>query len=333
MRASSCFRAALLAASVSITFAAHAQKPSGLPGNYPSKPVRVVIASGPGGALDISGRLIFAKLTERWGSSFIMENRTGNNVAFDNVSKSAPDGYTLMVSSNSSFFTADQVSKMPFNVRTKFPPIAQFISAPYIVAVTNSLPVSNMKELLAYAKANPDVLNYAFSSTGSASHLAGELIKLLAGVKMQGVAFKGVGPAYLEQMAGRIHITFGTAASSMPLVKAGKIRAVAVTSSKRAKAVPDLPSVTETLPKWENLDSWVGLLGVEGMSPVFINIYNKEVNTVLDLPEVEKVLTADGSETTPGTPEQLRKSIAESLDTAKRIVTEAKINLGSGAGL
>lgn len=306
---------------------AHAQKPEGLPGNYPAKTVRIIIASNPGGALDISGRIVGQKLTERWGTNFVAENRAGTGIAYDLVSKAAPDGYTLMVSSTSIMYTSYGVLKPSYDVRTKFPPIAQFIAAPFIVAVTPSLPVNSMKELIAYAKANPNVINYSYSGIGSAAQLAGELLKLIAKVDIVGIPHSGVGPGYIEQMAGRIHMTIGTAASAMPLVRAGKIRAIAVTTTKRAKALPDLPAITETLPSFDNIDVWVGLLGVEGMAQSMIAALNKEVNTILQLPEVTKVLTADGSETTPTTPEQFRKVIAQVLESTDRIVRDAGIQL------
>ena len=307
--------------------AAHAQqKAAGSPTDYPNKPVRFVIASSAGGALDISGRVVAAKLSERWGN-VIAENRAGNGVAFDVVMKAAPDGYTLLIGSISAFVGAELILKAPYDVRTKFPPIAQFIATPYIASVNNELPVRNLREFVTYAKANPGKLNYAYGAIGSAPQLFGELLKSSQSIDMQGIPFKGVGPSYIEQMAGRINLTVGTAASAGPLVKSGKIRAISVTSVKRTKAMPDVPTAAESLPGFDTMEAWVGLLGGEGLNPAIINVLNREVNSVLRSPDVEKLLTADGSETTQHTPEQFRKVIADSLDSTARIVKQAGIKL------
>ncbi len=322
--------AALLAAtllSIGTFTAAQAQKPTGLPDNYPSKPVRIIISSSPGGAIDICGRLVQGKLAERWGGGVIAENRTGNGVAFDFVSKAAPDGYTLLTTGISAFVGAELTLNLPYSLRTKFPPISQCITTPYIVSVNNELPVKNIKELVAYAKANPNKLNYAYNSTGSTSHLFGELFKYVANLDIQGIPFKGVGPSYFEQMAGRINITTGTAASAGPLAKAGKIRPVAVTSAKRMKTLPDIPTMTEVLPTFDVMEGWVGFLGIEGMNPAIIAALNREMNAVLASPESERTLTSDGSEIPLSTPAQFRKVIADSGDSTARIVKQAGIKL------
>lgn len=316
----------ILAGACLVTAAHAQQKTAGLPSDYPSKPVRFVIASSAGGALDISGRVIAAKLSERWGN-VIAENRAGNGVAFDVIMKAAPDGYTLLVGSISAFVGAELILKAPYDVRTKFPPIAQFIATPYIASVNNELPVRNLREFVAYARANPGKLNYAYGAIGSAPQLFGELLKTSQGIDMQGIPFKGVGPSYIEQMAGRINLTVGTAASAGPLVKSGKIRAIVVTGARRTRAMPDVLTAAETLPGFDTMEAWVGLLGGDGLNPAIINTLNKEVNTVLRNPEVEKLLTADGSEITQHTPEQFRKVIADSLDSTARIVKLAGIKL------
>lgn len=317
----------LLATAIGASPIVHAQKPTGLPDNYPHKPVRIIISSSPGGAIDFCGRLMQGKLSERWGGGVIAENRTGNGVAFDLASKATPDGYTLLTTGISAFVGAELTLNLPYSLRTKLPPITQCISTPYIVSVNNELPVKNIKELIAYAKANPNKLNYAYNSTGSTSHLFGELFKYVASLDIQGIPFKGVGPSYLEQMAGRINITTGTAASAGPLVKSGKIRPVAVTSAKRMKTLPDIPTMTEILPTFDVMEGWVGFFGIEGMNPAIIAALNKEMNAVLATPEAEKTLTNDGSEIPLTTSAQFRKVIADSGDSTARIVKQAGIKL------
>ena len=315
--------AAALACSLS---AAYAQKPAGLPDGYPNKPIRIVISSAPGGAIDICGRMVQTKLNERWGN-VIAENRAGNGVAFETVSKSPSDGYTLLAVGISAFVGGEMMLKLPYSMRTRFPPVAQCISTPYIVSVNSDLPVNNIREFITYAKANPNKLNFAYSAIGGGAHLFGELLKIVAGIDMQGIPFKGVGPSYVEQMAGRINLTLGTAASAGPLVKSGKIRAIAVSGEKRIKSIPDTPTVRESLPNFDVFEAWVGILGVEGTNPAIINALNREINALLSQPDVEKALTADGSEIPLNTPEQFRKVIADSLDSTARIVRQANVKL------
>ena len=322
-----CTMAALLAAAaVTLAPAVQAQKPTGLPDNYPNKPIRIIISSSPGGAIDICGRIVQTKLNERWGN-VIAENKPGNEVAFDQVRKSAPDGYTLMAGSISAFIGAELSRKVPYNVRTTFPPVAQCMTTPYIVSVNTDLPVKNIKEFIAYAKAHPNTLNFGYSAIGGGAQLFGELLNSAAGIDMQGIPYKGVGPSYLEQMAQRLNLTLGTAASAGPLVKSGKIRAIAVTSAKRAKSMPDVPTITESLPNFDIFEAWIGILGVEGMKPAIINALNKDINAGLAQPDAEKVITADGSEIPLNTPEEFRKVIANSIDSAARIIKQAGIKL------
>lgn len=318
--------AALLAATIGLVSTAQAQKPVGLPDNYPTKPIRIIISSSPGGAIDICGRIVSTKLAERW-CTVIADNRPGNGVAHDAVMRSAPDGYTLMASSISSFIGAELVLKVPYNVRTKFPAIAQCISTPYIVSVNADLPVKNINEFIAHARANPNKLNFAYSAIGGGSHLFGELLNIAAGIDLQGIPFKGVGPAYIDQMAGRINLTLGTAASAGPLAKSGKIKAIAVSGSKRIKSMPELPTVRESLPNFDSFEAWVGILGVEGMNPAILNALNREINSLLSQPDVEKTLTADGSEIPLNTPAQFQKVIVDSLESTARIIKQANVKM------
>ena len=322
MRLLTCIATAALTCCVSL---AHAQKPSGLPGNYPSKLIRVVVSSAPVGAIDIAGRAFATKLNERW-TNVILENRPGIGVAYEMVMKSPPDGYTLLVTSISAYSSAELVQKVPYNIRTKFPPIIQLTGSPYIVTVSTNLPVKNVKELVEYAKANPNKINFGYTNVGSASQLFGELLMHDFKLDMQGIPFKGTGPAYIDQMAGRIHLLLGSSSSAGPLVKTGKIRGIATTGAVRSKDQPDMPTVRESYPAFDTFSGWVGLFGVEGMNPALINALNKEGNAILALPEVEKMLTADG-EIVGGTPEQFRKTIADSLDSTARIIREAGIKM------
>ncbi len=306
---------------------AQAQPPQGLPGGWPSRPVRVVVAAGPGGSPDLVARLMFGKLQERWGSTFVIENRPGVTVAVDAVSRSAPDGYTLLVGSNSIFFGAEQLAKVPYDVRTRFIPISQVISTPYVVTVNNDLPVQNIAELIAYAKAHPKELNYGMIAGGTASQLIGELLKLQAGIQMEAIGFKGVASAFVELMAGRVHLYSGVLSSCMPLIKTGKIRAIAVTGPQRSSILPNVATMRESLSGFDTFDSWCGLFAVDGTPREMVAALNREFNQIMNMQEVKGKLTADGSEITPGAPEQLRESLVTGLDSAKRIVQLANIRL------
>lgn len=300
--------------------AAHAQTAP-----YPNRTVRVIVASVPGGSLDISARPVFQKMQERLGTPFIIENRGGGTVALDNLARSAPDGYTLLVGTNSNFFAAEQVAKVPYDVRTKIIPVGQLVNSAFLMMVNVDLPVKNLGELINYAKANPTVLNYAYVAGGSAAQLAGELMKMRAGINMQGIGFKGAAPAYVEQMAGRIHVTFGTIVSGIGLVKGGKLRAIAVTSANRFATLPDIPTIRETLPTFDVFDAWVGVFTVEGTPAPLVNTLNRGINQVLALPEIKKLLTTEGSEPNPGTPAELRQALITGLDSSRRIVRDAKL--------
>ena len=315
---------ALAAGGMSVALA---QKPVGLPNNYPNKPVHIIIGSSAGGATDTGARAVATGLSERWGSAVIVENivGTGGITAQVAVMRAAPDGYTLMGISNSAFPTAELVVKVPYNVRTKFPPIAQWISLLFIVTVNNDLPVRNVKELIAYAKANPNKLNYAYNGAGGPAQLLPEALKIAAGIDIQGIPFKGITDSYVELMAGRIHLTVGSIIAVGPLVKSGKIRAIAATSAQRFKDFPDLPTMRETLPTFDVFAAWIGILGVEGMSPALINGLNREINAVYEAPETQKMFT--GSEIPRGSPEEFRKVIVDNLDSTARILKQAGIKI------
>ena len=301
-----------------------AQKPVGLPDNYPNKPVRIIIPSPPSGATDTCGRIVATALSQRWGSAVIVENVPGGGglIGVAALMRAAPDGYTLLNTTSVGFATGELVEKVPYNVRTKFSPIAQCFSSLFIVAVNNDLPVRNVKEFIAYAKANPGKLNFA---ANSGAPLFVGLLKIVTGIDMEAIPYKGAGPAYVDQMAGRIHVAVGTVATLGPLVKSGKIRAIAVTTAKRIQAFPDVPTLRETLPNFDVFQAWSGIFGLEGMSPALINGLNREINVVLGTPEAEKMLA--GSEVPPGSPEDFRKLIADALDSTARIIKQAGLKM------
>ncbi|MBI2510256.1 MAG: tripartite tricarboxylate transporter substrate binding protein, partial [Betaproteobacteria bacterium] len=206
--------------------------------SYPSKPVHFIVGQSPGGATDIVARLIAQKLTENLRQTVIVENRTGaaGSIGASFVVKSAPDGYTLLVVSSSFTINPSLYADLPFDPVKDLAPVSLIAEAPFLLVVHPSLPVRSVKELVAFAKAKPDVLNFASGGNGSSGHLAGELFKYLAGVKLVHVPYKGAGPALVDVMTGQVHMTFGSVLSSLQHVKNKRLRALAVTSTKRSSA-------------------------------------------------------------------------------------------------
>lgn len=324
-------RASALCLVLATAFAlpALAQKPSGLPGNYPNKPIRIVVGSSPGGGTDIITRLVIAKLGERWGHSFVVENHAsgiGGIIGMDMVARATPDGYTLLVTANSTVVNAALVSKTSYDVRKALAPIAQFTSQPYVLAVSPALPVNSVKEFIAYAKARPGQLNYASSGTGSAAHIGMEQLKYLEDLSMVHVPYKGIGPGVLDMIGGRIQVLFGSVLSTMPQAKNGKIKALAVGSLKRSSLLPDIPAMAETVPGFEMV-GWYGLLAPTGTPVPIINAINRDINLVLALPEVSQKLAADGADAPQVTPQQFQETMNREIDKIAKLMKDAGLKL------
>lgn len=309
-----------------------AQKPAGLPGNYPSKPVRVIVGSSAGGGTDIIARLIISRLADRWGHTFITENMAsgiGGVVAMDVLVKAAPDGYTLLVSSNSAVVNTAVVSRAnaAYDVRTAVVPVAQFTSQPYILIAANSLPVNSMAELLGYVRARPGELNYASGGVGTSGHIGIEMLKLSAGLNMVHVPYKGVAPSLIDLMAGRVQMVLSGVLSAVPMAKAGKAKALAVTSAKRFSLLPDLPTLAESgVPGFE-LVGWYGLLGPANLPGPVLSAINRGVQEVLRLPEVQQKLAADGAEAPLASPEQFRQTMLSEIDKVARLIKDTGLKL------
>ena len=308
----------------------YAQQPPPLPGNYPNRPVRVVIGSSTGGGTDIMARLVITKLGDRWRRAFVMENRAsgiGGVVAIDLVANAIPDGYTLLVSSGASITNAALVSKVSFDMRKAFAPISQFNFQPYIFAAALSLPVTSIRDLIAYAKAKPGVLNSASSGTGSTSHLGLELFNSMAGVRIVHIPYKGIGPGIIDLIGGRIELLFGSTISVIPHLKNGKLKALAVTSLKRSQAVPDLPTVSESgVPGFE-LIGWYGVLAPAATPPAIVRALNREITQVLSSPDVRQALLDDGADVVLESPEQFREAIIKELDKWQKLIKESNLKL------
>jgi tripartite-type tricarboxylate transporter receptor subunit TctC len=294
--------------------------------SYPTKPIRLVVPFPAGGTTDILARAAAQKLTEAWGQTVIVDNRpgAGGNIGSELVAKSAPDGYTLeMGTVGTHAINASLYAKMPYDHVKDFVPVILVAGVPNVLVVHPSVPVHSVAELIAYAKANPGKLNFASSGSGTSIHLSGELFKVMAGVQMTHVPYKGSAPAVQDLLGGQVQLMFDNLPSSLPHIKAGKLRALAVTSATRASALPDVPTVAEAgLPGFE-ASSWFGVLAPAGTPPAIVAKLNAEIAKWLATPEAKEKLSAQGANIAGGTPEDFAKHIAGETTKWARVVKES----------
>jgi len=299
---------------------------AGLPAHaqtYPSKTVRLVVPFPPGGSLDIAGRLIAQRLTEMWGQPVVVENKpgAGGNIGADFVAKSPADGYTILLGALSTHAVNPSLYKsMPYDAAKDFAPITLIAVTPNVLVVNASSPVNSAKEFVAYAKANPGKLAFGSGSNGSAGHLAGELFKVETGTDAVHVPFKGGAPATQALLAGDTQFMFDNLANAMAQVKAGKLKALAVTTAQRSPLVPDLPTMAEAgLPGFD-ISTWYGLFAPAGTPAAIVAKWNADVTRILNSPDIRTKLVADGAEPSPNTPEQFAQMISRELTKYARIV-------------
>jgi tripartite-type tricarboxylate transporter receptor subunit TctC len=296
--------------------------------NYPAKPVRLVVPFPAGGTTDILARAVAQKLSEAWGRQMIVDNRpgAGGNIGSDLVAQSAPDGYTLLMGTVSTHAINPSLYKnMPYDHVKDFAPVILVAGVPNVLVVNPSLPVHSVPELIAYAKANPGKLNFASSGNGTSIHLSGELFKAMTGVEMTHVPYKGSAPALTDLIGGQVQLMFDNLPSSLPFIKAGKLRALAVTSGARAAALPDLPTLAESgLPGFE-ASSWFGVLAPAGTPRDIVAKLNGAIAGWLASPEAKEKLLAQGAIAAGGTPEDFARHIG--AETSKW----AKVVKASGA--
>jgi tripartite-type tricarboxylate transporter receptor subunit TctC len=295
---------------------------------YPNRSVRVIIPFPPGGTLDTLGRSLAQKLADQTGQSFVVENRAGGNgiIGADAVAKAPADGYTLLFNA-STFVTAPMTMKqVPYAIEKDFVPIALVAKAPLSVAIAKDLPVTDIKSLIAYAKANGDKTTFAVGSIGSAGHLATELLKRAGGIGYTVVPYKGTAPAFQDLLGGRIDGFIDPILGSLAYHKSGQLRVIAVTSSTRTPNLPDVPTVAETIPGYE-FYSWYGLWGPAKLPDDIRAKLNVEVNKALAAPDMRDKFTGQGLLLTPGTSEDFVKFQREDMAQAQKIITEGNIRV------
>jgi tripartite-type tricarboxylate transporter receptor subunit TctC len=273
-------------------------------GEYPSKPIRMLVGFAPGGGTDTTARALTPKLGERLGQQVIVDNRPGaaGNIATDLTTKAPPDGYTILMGTIAALaINPTLYGNLPFDPLKDLEPVTRAVDSTNILVVHPTVPVKSVKELIELAKAKS--LNGGSSGVGGAGHLALELFNVLAGTKITHVPYQGGGPAMTDLLGGQINLIFATAASAVPHVKSGKIRALAVTTSQRSKLVPDLPTVAEAGLKGFEANNWYGVVVPAKTSKAIIDRLNREFTAVLKMPEIQEVLFKQGLDAAPSTPE------------------------------
>lgn len=289
--------------------------------SYPSKPVRVIVGLAPGGATDIQARLFTPKLSESLGQPFIVDNRDGAGglIAYELVKNAYPDGYTLLAATPSYTIVPALHSKPPYDPMKDFVPISLVTKAPYLIIVTPSLPAKTMKEFIAYAKAKPGALNFAISGIGTTIHLGAVWLDY-SGVKLTIIPYKGTGPATTDVIAGQVHATFANVLSALPHVKAGRVRAIAVTTPERSKVLPDIPTVAESGIPGFDVNTWHGWLAPKGTPLAIVNKLNAELAKVVRGPDISARLLGDGGEILAGSPAQFSAVIADEITRWTKLV-------------
>ena len=293
---------------------------------YPTRPVRIISPFGTAGANDLVARLIGQWLSERFGQQFVIENRpgAGGTIGTEAAVRAPADGYTLLLFGTTQTINATLYDKLSFDFIRDIAPVAPIIRLANVLDVNLSVPAKTVPEFIAYAKANPGKINMASVGTGSTPHVTGELFKMMAGVNMVHVPYRSAGAALTDLISGQVHVYFGTTASSIEHIKAGKIRALGVTTTARAEALPDIPTVGEFLPGYE-ASFWFGL-GVPKATPAeIVNKLNKEVNAALDDPKMKARFADLGGTPLPGSPVQFGKLIAEETEKWGKVIRAANI--------
>lgn len=307
---------ALLFAAASTLAAAHAQA------DYPDRPVRVVIPFAPGGSNDIVGRYISDELGKRLGQTFVVDNRggAGGTIGTDLVAKSRPDGYTLLLISTPHTANSTLYKKLSYDPAKDFLPVGRIATAPQVVSVFPGLPVKNLQELVAHAKANPGKLNYVSSGIGSSQHLVSEMFIEQTGIQLTHVPYKGAGAALADVAAGHAQVSVGTVLQALPHLNSKRMRALAVTGSKRQPAIPDVPTMDEQGFKGFDIDNWWGLLAPAGTPPAVIQKLSKTMADILAQPETVKKLESESATVAYQDPATFGKFMdAETVKWAKLI--------------
>ena len=293
---------------------------------YPSRSVRIIVGAPAGGGIDVTARLIGQRLSERLGQQFIIENRpgAGGNIAAEAALRAPADGYTLYLATPANAINATLYENLKFNFIRETAPVGALMSVPLVIVINPSLPIRTVPEFIAYARANPGKLNMALGGTGGVDHLAGALFRMRADVNITFVPYRGFAPALTDLLGGQVQVIFSSIAAAIQYIRAGTLRALAVTSAERANVLPDLPAVREIVPGVE-ASQWYGIVGPKGTSVEIVDKLNTEINAGLVDPQLRARLAELGGTVLIGSPGDLGKLIADETEKWAKVIRAANI--------
>jgi tripartite-type tricarboxylate transporter receptor subunit TctC len=294
--------------------------------SYPTRPVHWIVSFAAGGANDIVARIVGQYLSDHLGQQFIIENRSGagGNVGMQSVLSSVPDGYTIAFVGPNYAINPTLYEKLPFNFIRDSAPVAGLIRLANVMAVHPAVPANNVAEFIAYAKANPGKINFASGGVGTSPHLSGELLKMMTGINLVHVPYRAAASAYPDLMAGQVQMLFDNIPSSIGHIRTGKVRTLGVTGAKRVAAIPDVPTIGETVPGYE-VSIWYGMAAPRGTPPEIVEKLNQAVNAVLADPKLQARLAELGGEPMPMTPAEFGKLVAEETEKWAKVIRAANI--------
>lgn len=297
---------------------------------WPSRPVTIVVPFAAGGGTDIGARILAQRLSQMWGQAVVIDNKggAGGNVGLEAVSRAKPDGYTLLTGNvGTQSINPTLYKKLNYNPDTSFVPLGQFAELPFVLAVTTSLPVKNVKELVDMAKAQPEKLTYASSGNGGSPHLSAETFKIATGTQILHIPYKGGGAAMTDLMSGNVHMIFASVLETSGFIKAGKLRALAITSKTRVSALPDVPTLQESGVSGAESGSWIGLLAPAGTPKEIVDKISQSLQQAVAAAEIQQQLLAQGAVAKGGTPADFSQLIAADRKRYARIIIDNKLTI------
>ena len=299
---------------------------SGQAQDYPSRPIRIIVPSTAGGSVDTLARTVGSNLSQRWGQQVVVDNRSGAGgvIGGEITAKAPPDGYTLIMATIAAMATnVSLAKKLPYDPVRDFAPITLVASQQIVLLVNPNVAARTAQELIQLAKAKPGQLTFASAGNGSGGHLSGELLKILAGIDLTHVPYKGISPAIVDVISGQVTMTFASIISGTPHVKTGRLRALAVTGARRSPALPELPTMMEAGVRGYESSTWYGLLAPKATSRAIVTKLNREVVSIINLPEVKANLLAEGAEPVGNTPEQFGEFIKSEIAKWGKVIRTA----------
>jgi tripartite-type tricarboxylate transporter receptor subunit TctC len=288
---------------------------------YPTRPVRVIVGFAPGQAIDITTRIVAQRLSERLGQQFIIENRPGGggNIGTEVVVRAPPDGYTLLAIGSNNLINATLYPRLPYDFSRDIAPVASVYHVPQVMEVNPSFPAKTVPEFIAYAKARPGEISFASAGNGSVAHVTGELFKMMTGINMLHVPYRGAAPAVTDLIAGQVHVMFDNMPSSIEYIRAGRLRPLAVTAMTRQEALPDVPTLSDFVPGFET-SAWAGIGAPKNTPAEIIDELNREINAVLADPTIKARFAALGGKVLPLSPGEYAERIGKEIDKWAKVI-------------